>query len=282
MKPKIGIGITTYKDITPPEFGEAVFDAYAAASERIKPKQVKVWSIKSSVESREDFGRLWLTRSPYEVRECRSRNAPVLKRGEDIVGAEWKRTGALSGEGNVVFRPELDRSQTNKIIIRHTYSPRVDWLSFFRTLVDICEPSYAMLHLFTDTELETSASGDRFEIFDGPFAGEKHFTHFKSPLGHWDGPDDLRLTERRIYKYLPEFSWANFLGPEFQGSYDPQVILREAAVCETGEASTLFCVTQNLGDVIDQYEEFNLARVRLRAAFPPRSFHRKNIALVRS
>lgn len=282
MKPKIGIGITTYRDISSPEFGEAIFDAYAAASERITPNQIKVWFTKSIVENREDFGRLWLTRMPYEVREDRSRNAPVLRRGADMVGAEWKRTGALSGEGKVTFRPELDRSRTNEILIRHTYSPRIDWLSFFRALVDISRPSYAMLHLFTDTELETSASGDRFEVFDGPYAGEKRFTHFKSPLGHWDGPDDLRLTERRIYKYLPELSWANFLGPEFLENYDPHVLAREAALCEIDGDTILFCVTSALGDVIDRYQEFNLARVRLRAAFPPRSFHRTNIAVVQS
>lgn len=282
MKPRIGIGITTYRDISPPEFGEAVFDAYAAASERITPNQIKVWSIKSVVENRDDFGRLWLTRSPYEVREDRSSNAPILERDEFMVGSEWKRTGALSGEGKVTFRPELDRLRTNEIIIRHTYSPRVDWLLFFRILVDICGPSYAMLHVFTDTELATSVRGDRFEVFDGPFAGEKWFTHFKSPIGHWDGPDELRLTERRNYKYLPEFSWANFLGSEFRGNYDPQVLAREAATCEIAGDSTLFCVTSALGDVIDRYDEFNLARVRLRAAFPPRAFHRTNIAVVQS
>lgn len=282
MKPRIGIGITTYRDISSPEFGEAVFDAYAAASERITPNQIKVWSIKSMVESRDDFGRLWLTRSPYEAREGRSRNAPVLERGEFMVGAEWKRTGALSGEGEVTFRPELDRSRTNEIIIRHTYSPRVDWLSFFRALVDICGPSYAMLHLFTDTELDTSVPGDRFEVFNGPFAGEKWFTHFRSSLGHWDGPDGLRLSERRNYKYLPELSWANLLGPEFRGNYDPRVIARGAAEFESDGDSTLFCVTPSLQDVIDRYHEFNLARVRLRAAFPPQSFHRTNIAVVQS
>jgi hypothetical protein len=281
MKPRIGIGITTYRDISSPEFGEAVFDAYAEASERITPNQVKVWSIKSIVENRDDFGRLWLTRTPYQVHEGRSRRGPVLERGEYMVGAEWKRTGALAGEGSVTFRPELERSRTNEIIINHAYSPRVDWLSFFRALVAICGPSYAMLHLFTDTELATSASGDRFEVFDGPFAGEAGFTHFRSPLGHWDGPDQLRLVERRIYKYLPELSWANFLGPEFRGNYDPQFLARKAAVCEADGDSTLFCVTPSLGDVIDRYEEFNLARVRLRAAFPPRFFHRTNIAIVR-
>lgn len=280
MKPRIAIGITTYKDITSTDIGLAVFDAYSTASDRITPDQTSVRGVKSPVTDRLEFARNWSTELPYEVRENRSRNAAVLDRGSYLVGAEWKRGGALPGRGSVRFRPALDPSRTSEILITHAYSPRIDWLTLFKALAAATQPAYAMMHVFTDHELERSSFGDRFEVFDGPFAGEKWFTHFRSPLGHWDGPDTLRLKERRNYRFLPELSWANLLGAEFDGNYDPQILNTKAAWTETTGYATLFCITASLQDVIDRYDAFNLARVQVRGAFPPRAFHRANIAAV--
>lgn len=276
MKPRIAIGITTYKDIASPEFGRAVFETYASVSPKMTPNQVTVWGKKHPVSRGDDFAALWLTASPYELRESRSQDAAVLERGTWETGAEW-RTGAPVGVGQVDFRPSLDPSRTNAITISHAYSPRVDWLRLFEGLVRQAEPAYAMLHVFTEREVAASSSADRFERFDEAFAGEHWFTSFRSPSGHWDVVDTLRLEQRRNYKFLPELSWANVLGPEFDGNYDPSVIARYAARHQSVEGRMHFSITESLQNVVDQYDEFNLARIRLRAAFPGSSFHRVNL-----
>lgn len=279
MKPRIAIGITTYKDIKSPEFGRAVFEAYASASPKMTPNQVKVWGKKHAVTGCDDFAALWLTHTPCEVRDSRSSSAGVLERGTWEIGAEW-RTGAPVGHGKVDFRPSLDPSRTNAITISHAYSPLFDWLRLFESLVRHSEPAYAMLHLFTEREIAASSSADRFERFDSAFSGEHWFTSFRSPLGHWDVVDNLRLEQRRNYKFLPELSWANVLGPEFDGNYDPSVIAQRAAWHQSVDGRLHFRITHSLQDVIDRFDQFNLARIRLRAAFPPRSFHRVNLGLV--
>lgn len=202
MKPRIAIGITTYKDIASPDFGRGVFDVYANLSEKMRPTQVKAWGTRTEISSRDDFAALWRTEAPYELRESRAKNAAVLERGTLDIGAEW-RPGPPIGVGEVKFRPTLDKSRTNTMTISHAFSTRVDWLQLFRALVKETEPAYAMLHLFTEREINASPVGDRFERFDRAFGGEQWFTSFRSPLGHWDVPDVLRLEQRRNYRFLP-------------------------------------------------------------------------------
>lgn len=279
MKPRIAIGITTYKDIASLDFGRGVFDVYANLSAKMRPTQVKVWGTKREIRNRDDFAALWRTEAPYELRESRARSAAVLERGTFNIGAEW-RTGPPIGVGEVKFRPTLDSSRTNTVTISHVYSPRVDWLQLFKALVKESEPAHAMLHLFTERENSASPAGERFERFDRAFGGEEWFTSFRSPLGHWDVPDILRLEQRRNYRFLPELSWANVLGPEFSGNYDPTIIAQRAAWFQVEADRTYFGVTNSIRDVAENYDAFNLARVRLRGAFPPRSFHRSNLGLV--
>lgn len=279
MKPRIAIGITTYKDITSLECGAAVFDAYTEVSPKMQPTSAKVWSEKTKVTNRDEFASVWFNEMPYIVRENRSKAAQVLRRGSYLVGPEWS-TGAPAGTGLVNFRPELDTNSTNCIEISHAYSSRVDWLRFFKLLVAITEPAYAMLHLFTEQEAASSPAGVGFERFDEPFSGEGWFTSHRSPSGHWDTPDLLRLDQRRNYRFLPELSWANALGPEWQDNFNAKVISELSSWCEKTGNTTIFGVTDSIKDVLDSYEAFNSVRVKLRNGFGPGAFHRTNFTSV--
>jgi hypothetical protein len=269
MVSKVGIGITTYLDITNPGFGDAIFDAYLSTSAKITPNQVHVQSQKHPVQSREDFSRLWLTRAAYEVGE--RRQGTVIDKGEFLIGARWRRTGRLSGLGEVKFRPERDTNGTSSISIVHNYSTGVDWQRLFDELVAISAPSYAMLHLFTEAESARHAHRERFN-FDGPVVGEDHFTSWLSSLGHWRRPDRWELKERRQYRYLTELSWANFLGSEFEGQFDPVAIEKVAAKAHFVGKGFVFQITDSLADVERRPSEFDKSRELLRNAFLPGFF----------
>src|SRR5262249_36691281 len=147
--------------------------------------------------------------------------------------------GLLSGSGRVEFHPERDPHGPNGLTIEHNFLPSVDWTSFFRALVLLFQPSYAMLHLFTERELAHASAGERF-AFTGPISGEAHFTTWVSPLGAWRRPDSFALDERRRYRFLPELSWANVLGREFEGRFDPVELEKGAAQYEVSDGRTYF------------------------------------------
>jgi hypothetical protein len=272
MTPKVGIGITTYLDIGDPEYGGAVFDAYSVVSSKIVPNRIRVWTTKAPVATREDFVRHWLKPAAFERRDDRS--GRIIERGVLHFGAEWRRTGSLPGRGRVQFRPDLDSSRSNSIIIESAHSYRVEWISLFERLLEIFSPSYGMLHLFTEEELAKSISVDHFEKFDGPLAGEEHFTSWKSSLGDWRSPDQWEREARRQYRFLPELSWANFLGNEFDGQYDRTLIRENAVNARVIGNGLLFQTTRVLGDVEKFPEQFAAARSKLKQAFLPGFFRR--------
>ncbi|MDB5433145.1 MAG: hypothetical protein JWP35_4261 [Caulobacter sp.] len=266
MPTKVVIGITTYIDITDPAFGAALFDAYTATSDRLAPNQVKVWSTTTPIVTAADFGRLWLTRTPYEARE--KRGGEITNKSEFLIGAEWRRTGVMSGTGQVHFR--YDPADANSLQLEGTYSSKIDWPELFERLIAIFSPSYAMLHLFTPTELEPHPNS-RFG-FNGAVFGEPHFTSWLSSNGDWRKPDSFDREARRQYRFLTELSWANYLGSEFEGQYDAGVIKSEAASARKLGNGFLFQATTKPDDVVNSPQMFRSKRDTLKKAFRPGFF----------
>lgn len=271
MKLKTGIGITTYQDISSPDFAAIVYDAYLATSPRIVPTRVDVWSKKHAVIDRDAFSAHWMTETDYKVMENRSKSSAVLEKGQFRVGAKWRTTGRLSGQGEVRFRPKLDSSRTNEIVIKHKFDKAIDWAGLFERLVEATQPAYAMLHVF-DEEETYQGETDRIEAFNRPFAGEAYFTQWKTPLGTWRKPDSWQLEERRRYRFLPNLSWSNFLGPEFDGQYNHAELLSRAESVRPKGKGILLEVTGALSDVVDRREWFQEKQDLVKGAFAPGFF----------
>jgi hypothetical protein len=271
MKLKVGIGITTYQDISSSSFGAIVYDAYLATSPKIVPTRVDVWSKKHEVIDRDSFSTHWLTEMDYRVMENRSKSSAILEKGQFRVGAKWRTTGRLPGQGEVSFRSKLDSSRTNEVVIKHKFDTAINWAYFFERLVEVMQPAYAMLHVFSEEE-PNQGELDRVEVFNRPFAGEEYFTKWKTSLGTWRKPDSWQLEERRRYRFLPNLSWANFLGPEFDGQYNhAELSSRAESVLPSGQG-ILLKVTGALSDVIDRREWFCEKRNLVRGAFAPGFF----------
>ncbi len=271
MKSKVGIGITTYEDISSPDFAAIVYDAYLATSPKIVPTRLDVWSKKHEVMDRDAFSAHWLTEMDYRVMENRSKSSAILEKGQFRVGAKWRTTGRLPGKGEVTFRPKLDSSRANQVVIEHKFHATINWAGLFTRLVEAMQPAYAMLHVFSHEE-PRQAELDRVEAFDRPFAGEDYFTNWKTSLGTWRKPDSWQLEERRRYRFLPNLSWSNFLGPEFDGQYNHAELSSRAESVRRSGRGILVQVTGSLGDVVDRREWFCEKRNLVRAAFAPGFF----------
>lgn len=263
MKPFIGIGITTYRDISSPAHGAAVYEAYQAAAPSFAPDVVRIDSSKHSVGDAASFADLWRSDGSWEVRENRGRG-PVADKGNFAVGADWKRAGR--GGGRVRFRSERRNEDPDTLLIEHPYAARTDWLALFRELVTICEPAHAMMHLFTEGKTRSNKE------FAGPFAGEELFVGWRSSDGARHRPDRWQTKERHTYQFLSELAWANFLGPEFVGQFDLQALERDAAQFSREASGCLFTITDNIGDVANSAEAFSKSRNVLKAAFNAECF----------
>jgi hypothetical protein len=272
MKPRIVLGITTYRDLRSAEIGAMVYDAFAEASPRLAPTRASVWQQHHVVGNRDEFAAHWHTELAYQTREHRGTTAAVLERGRFQVGAHWRTTGALNGRGEVAYRPETDNTRPDELRIDHAFSPRVDWYGLLRRLVEVTAPAYAMLHAFNvqGSSCDYSIQPD---AFSGALTGEARFVSWKTPAGTWRKPDSWERAERRRYRHLPDLPWANYLGPEFSGRVDPSR-LRDAAdeSSEMGEG-ILLRTTSQLADVLNPDTDFSARQSRLKRAFADGTFH---------
>jgi hypothetical protein len=272
---KVGIGITTYAEVAAPEVGAAVFDAYDAVSSRITPNQILagIFREKHTVSNRSDFAAHWVSTSEMTT-WADKKMTERLSHQEIVSGAEWRRTGALPGTGQVQLRSPMAANDSNSLLIQHTFDRRIDWLALFRRLVDLLSPSHAMLHLFTEAEMAPYLVDDRSRRFDQPFAGEYHFTGHRYPNGLRLRPSQWETAERRTYRYLPELTWGVVLGPEFTGQYNAEIIRRFGYEVTIGEHGAWFTMTPKLDDMETDPASFEAARRRLRSAFPEWAFER--------
>lgn len=262
MKPKVGIGITTYEDIRSPEFGYALYEALVATSPKLAPYRIDVIAERYEVSGPQDFVSCWcnerrlIVRPKYGV--APSYHAPFE------FGADWRTKGVLSGSGNVFFGSR-DPNDPSTLTIQHNYATRVNWKALFQRLVEVFKPAHGNLHVFTERELEIAGEG-RF-AFRAPITGEATFTQWKTKIGTWGGPDPWETTQRRKYRFLPDLAWGNFLGVEFSGRFDRKALLETSSAPAELDRGILFHVTEKLSDVVDRHSLFEEERAKLRTVF---------------
>lgn len=260
--PKVGIGLTTYKDVRSPDFGLAFYQALLACSPKLVPYRAEVVGKRYDVSGPQDFASHWCTelrlvsRPKYGI-------APAYTPPSDF-GAHWRTKGSLSGGGEVFFGGD-DPNAPCTVTLEHTFSAKLGWIDLFRRLVEKFEPAHANLHIFTDRELELAGNG-RF-AFRAPIIGEGSFVQYKTSLGHWHGPNRWEIAERRRYRFLPELAWANYLGNEFSGRFNRQFLLERSKYSADVSNGILFQITDSLDDVVRKPSYFEHERDMLRPIF---------------
>lgn len=137
MKSKVGIGMTTYRDIRSPDFGYALYEALVATSPKLAPYRVDVIAEKYDVRGPQDFAAHWCSERRLVVRP-RYGVAPSYAAPSDF-GAKWRVKGPLSGGGDVFF-DDTDPNGPSTLSMIHNHATRLDWRLLFRQLVDIFRP----------------------------------------------------------------------------------------------------------------------------------------------
>ena len=283
MKPYISIGITTYSDTANKKFALQFYDAYQDHLPVCTPDRMKIWSSKSTITNKDEFANIWCYEAPVTIKANRGKG-PIIKQWKARLDTEWRRSRA--GGGKVKFRPSNRPEQPDTLSMKHPYRVRADWLGFFKTLIEISTPAHAMLHLFSEQEVQawhgTYSIGDKPPVlnrFDGPVVGEDAFTYVLSDFSDpRKQPSDFEAA-RKMYRYLPELSWANYLGPEFNCEYDIDTLQKGSEACEQIGEGILFTASDQIGDIIKDRAGFLKKRNNLRSAFEQGFFRLQSLEI---
>ena len=271
--PIIAIGITTYKDIWTPEFGGYFYDILASQPVSLAPTKARIWSIARPIEGTADFASAWRSETAFERREGRSKSSPVLERGHFRNAVSWSRGRTVKSRGEFTPHPETDPRGANAVLLRCNVNGKLDWTVFFETLVDLFEPSFAMLDLFeipiSGAELGTAGGYEAVACYKDAFAGEHWFTRSRTVTGATTQPDTCDLAGRRTYRHLPELPWLSCLGREFDGQFSEEGVRDISFRMSKRENNTLVQLSKDIND----RTEIAAVRDRVRTVFRENFFH---------
>jgi hypothetical protein len=159
----------------------------------------------------------------------------LCRRKNSIVGS-WYITEDISRIGWMTFE--------------YNWSPQVDWFKLFNELVSITEAYFGYVHVFTNNEIEPAGAGSAI----GCFISGTPSVHLK--------------------KGIPNLGWGHYFGEEYVKEIDVPLLQKHGFDVQKFGEGYLFHITDNLSDVIDDYERFNERRKLLKSLFRPDLFQK--------
>ncbi|MDF3859039.1 MULTISPECIES: hypothetical protein [Achromobacter] len=155
----------------------------------------------------------------------------------------WKRKGSVKSTGYVshTMRDIRNRIVPGGVHLNSVYSDKVDWYHLFKVWCEIFPPQLAMLHYFTGPELQPHMVNDSFQIGS-----------FNAALR----PD------------VPNAGWGMFYGNEFSDRVDADRIASAGFPIEKIGDGYLVRVTNDIQDIVADFQLFAQRRVELKSLFP--------------
>lgn len=253
--PTVAIGLTTYDDISSPEHARSVFKILKQVDSRLCPEFVN-WHEPINIPISKEA--VWV--------DYWAQSAVLRSYGSamDIqLGSLWRRRRSVQSWGSVNHASKQDPSYDSTMSLSFRWNAQIDWWRLFSRLCDTLNPAYGMLHLFTDTERK------RVELcnFDGPVVGEGAFINKLSSDGNVVRVDRRKRTNPMQFRYLPELSWANYFGVEFESLFNPEHLTKAASFGKTEDGKTLIRISNKIEDILNDHENFCVKREKLRALF---------------
>jgi hypothetical protein len=143
-----------------------------------------------------------------------------------------------------------DISKIGCLTFEYNWAPNIDWFKLFQELVTITEAYFGYVHVFTENEIEPAAIGSAVSGFLMGTAG----FHLK--------------------KGIPNLGWGHYFGEEYLKEIDVPLLQKHGFDVQKFGEGYLFHITDNLSDVIDDYEHFNERRKLLKSLFRPDLFQK--------
>ncbi|QYX56914.1 hypothetical protein K1T73_00390 [Roseovarius sp. SCSIO 43702] len=269
MKPYVILALTTFHDLNSDGFGADLYSLISQIEPRLLPQRAGwLGTLSASVTSIEDFAALW--RNDRQIYTSQGRCGKRESTGINM-GVEWTRRSAIKNKGKIIHRGIKFSNQAEALVLHSEWRARVDWLELFRRLCLLTKAAHGMLHLYCPDE--TSGFGpDKRSLYQREgIHGQQAFTYSIDPYGirRPPGPGDPNL---KTFRQLPELTWATWLGSNFDGQYDRRSL--KDMVVNTAETQDgfLFTITDQLGDIMDDFVSFRNRRDAVKASGFPETF----------
>lgn len=155
----------------------------------------------------------------------------------------WKRKRTAKSSGYVQHTKRNIRSQIipGGIYLNSAFSDKIDWYHLFKVWCEIFPPQLGMLHHFTEPELQPNMLNDSFQIGS-----------FNAALK----PD------------VPNAGWAMFYGNEFAEKVNAERIADAGFPIEMIGDGYLVRVTNDIQDIVADFQIFSERRAELKRLFP--------------
>lgn len=236
MKSYIQISIRTKVETIDWDFGCQLLESLSLDDGLLAPEFIShnVDKVKEPFEGRPQAETFWAEKTSIRANGSLS---------DFFLDFAWRRGRLVKSSGNVVhtFRNIRNQIVPGSIRLNSVYSERVDWYRLFKVWCEIFPPQIGMLHYFTEPELGQHEAHNSFQIGS-----------FKAAL-------------------KPEISnagWAMFYGNEFAEKVDADRIANAGFPIEKIGDGYLVRVTENIQDIVSDFQLFAQRRAELKSFFP--------------
>ena len=203
-KATVAIGLTAYNDMSGPEHAKYVFEILHQTDPKLCPEFVN-WHdpVNVPILNESVWTEYWAQDAVFKGNGS--------ARDVKFFGM-WRRRHSIKSQGMVNHGSEQGIGNPSTLSLTFRWSAKIDRWYLFSSLCDVFTPAYGMLHLFTDAEKK------RVELcsFDRPVVGEVAFVNKLSSDGNLIRIDRRKRTIPMRFSYIPELSWANYFGSEFE------------------------------------------------------------------
>lgn len=251
-KPFVKITLRLDRDISDPEIGRAFMQALCDHDDRLIPQKVDIADpIRKPFPGVDEFAEKWWamlakvagTKNPY--------SAPY----EYYWGPSLKRNKALKywlevNHSTITKKGDLSAA---RISFSCHWHKDVDFEKLFNRWLEILQPNRATLHLFASTDLT---------MYD---EGVKYWSSFSG--GSFGG---------RMRPGIANISWAMLYGDELPQGADINMIESEGFRIESSKGGPVIKTTEDLNDVMHNYEYFSQRRAKMKSLFHPDVFDIKD------
>ncbi len=250
---RIEINLTTYKDISSKEIGCAIYNSLCGLSASLSPELIS-WSepVNYPVTNLEKWLDFW--GAPASI----SANGTTTS---FKIAPMWRRKKSVQYSGIASFNE--GKREDSTISMAFKWNPSINWELLFDNFCEITSPSYGMLHLFTESELNTFPNKTPYLS-----CGEGTFVNFISPDGNIRKPDSWDKVSRRRYRYLPDLAWKNHFGSEFFHFFNSEGVNFSNYKCREDENHILMKITDSIHDIHSEHEIFIKNKARAKNIFP--------------
>jgi hypothetical protein len=240
MKPYIKISLRTKIETSQWAIGEALIDILLENSV-LTPDLVSHNPDKFSeiFPGKEGCKEIWASVAQLRV------NGSMSEFHQDFC---WKRKRTIRSRGAISHRMVNARSRIvpGRLSLHADWSDKVDWCTLFISLCNLLPPQLAMLHLFTEPELNSIGENHNFAI--GSFGAA-------------------------LNPEIPGVGWAMFYGDEFSDGIDPKIIEAAGFKVEKIGSGYMVCATKEIRDVVADYAIFLDRREELKRILPAGLFN---------